>query len=448
MKLINKLDETANMTSLYSGQSQRSNEWYLRPVPKYDENGKELKKSERYYVVRLLYFTGEDRNTPFIVRKEHTFFKKDFEGNVKEIKRICCPTTSWARKKIQEPVDKDYCPICKYSYEQNIAGWKNFRNLGQIDTACLDMSKETERVDAIYIPVLVISDPIYRNNNNHFRVLRLAGEEGMSTYKRICEIISEANRKGVCVFNGEEGANIAFLCEKVEKVSKKRNGEVNIDKNTGEPKTYKVNSVTDIRLLDKKLHSYNNVTEENLEKLMFDEIYGAVATKEQLSMFLNENYLDNGAADVDMDDEFGPDESEPVTKNVVTTAKKTTAVAESEDDDLAAQEDDADEFDDVGETEATEAAESEESQYDVGETEDEDDEFENESPRDAIARITKGKVSTAASNKVAAAVMGDVVKKSPVKKSKIAMKKQVDISMDTEDIRDRSLDIDPDDLPF
>ena len=103
MKLINKLDETVEK-SLYSGQATRSNEMYLRPVPKFDENGKELKKSERYYVFRLLYFTGEDRNYPFIVRDEHTFIKKDFSGNIKEIKRICCPNTLWAKKKIQEKV--------------------------------------------------------------------------------------------------------------------------------------------------------------------------------------------------------------------------------------------------------------------------------------------------------------------------------------------------------
>ena len=288
MKLINKLDETVEK-SLYSGQATRSNEMYLRPVPKFDENGKELKKSERYYVFRLLYFTGEDRNYPFIVRDEHTFIKRDFSGNVKEIKRICCPNTLWAKKKIQEKVDRDYCPICKFSFEQNSEGWKNFKTLGQIDDTCLKIAKETQRQWAAYLPVLVISDPLYKNNNNHFRVLRLAGDDGKAAFMRIKEMISEANKLGISVFNGEEGANIAMLCEKMQKISMRKNGEPIIDKETGEPKTYNANCITDVQLMSKRLHSYSIVTEANLEKLAFDETYGVAATKEQLQAFLSEN---------------------------------------------------------------------------------------------------------------------------------------------------------------
>ena len=336
MKLINKLDDTLEK-SLYSGQSTRSNEMYLRPVPKYDENGKELKKSERYYVFRLLYFTSDDRNYPFIVRDEHTFMKKDFSGNIKEIKRICCPNTLWAKKKIQEKVDRDYCPICKFSFEQNAEGWKNYKTLGQIDDTCLKTARETQRQWAVYIPVLVISDPLYKNNNNHFRVLRLSGNDGKAAFTRISEIIKEANSKGISVFNGEEGANIAMLCEKVQKISMKKNGEPIIDKDTGEPKTYMANCITDVQLMSKRLHSYNIVTEANLEKLAFDETYGVAATKEQLQAFLFENYLDNGASDSDFDEEFGSeDDFGEETKN----SKQTTKINSTSDDD-----DDDDDYD-------------------------------------------------------------------------------------------------------
>lgn len=460
MKLINKLDETVEK-SLYSGQSTRSNEMYLRPVPKFDENGKELKKSERYYVFRLLYFTGEDRNYPFIVRDEHTFIKRDFSGNVKEIKRICCPNTLWAKKKIQEKVDRDYCPICKFSFEQNSEGWKNFKTLGQIDDTCLKIAKETKSQWAAYLPVLVISDPLYKNNNNHFRVLRLAGDDGKAAFMRIKEMISEANKLGISVFNGEEGANIAMLCEKMQKISMRKNGEPIIDKETGEPKTYNANCITDVQLMSKRLHSYSIVTEANLEKLAFDETYGVAATKEQLQAFLSENYLDNGASDSDFDEEFGSEDDfgGEIKKNLQVAKKN--AVTEEEDDEI--------EDESEAETDDFEEDEESETENDVDEAdivdedeeteEDDDDEFADESPRDAIARITKGRVSTAqstASKKVAAAVMDSVAtskktiaaKTVPVKKSTIKMKSRVELPKDKDSIRDSSLDIDPDDLPF
>ena len=423
MKLINKLDETVEK-SLYSGQSTRLNEMYLRPVPKFDENGKELKKSERYYVFRLLYFTGDDRNYPFIVRDEHTFMRRDFEGNVKEVKRICCPNTLWARKKIQEKVDRDYCPICKYSDEMYKDGWKNFKTLGQIDETSLRISKDTKRQWAVYIPVLVISDPIYKNNNNHFRVLRLAGDEGKATFVRIKEKILEANKLGVSVFNGEEGANIALLCERVTKVSTKKNGETVIDKETGEPKTYSATCVTDVQLLTKRLHSYNIVTEENLEKLAFDETYGVAATKDQLQAFLSENYLDNGASDSDFDDDFG----------------------DSSESQKAAKQDDAQTKDDVDVDDEIGSSDEDEVQSTTTSVDDDDeDEFADESPRDAIARITKGRTQTASKN-VADAVMNSVAPKTSSKSVK--MKSQSSLPKDIDSVRENSLDIDPGDLPF
>jgi hypothetical protein len=445
MKLINKLDETVEK-SLYSGQSQRVNEMYLRPVPKYDETGKELKKSERYYVFRLLYFTSNDRDYPFIVRNEHTFVRRDAAGNIKEIKRICCPTTDWARAKIQEQVGRDYCPICAYSFEKKAEGWKNYKALGQIDEASLRMSRETERQWAAYLPVLVISDPIYRSNNNHFKVLRLAGKEGMSAYNRIREKIAEANRMGVTVFNGEEGANIALLCEKVEKEAENKDGEPVIDKKTGKVRVYSVNSVTDVQLLSKRLHSYSIVTEENLEKLAFDETYGVAAAKDRLQMFLSENYLDNGASDSDFDEEFGGDssdfsgEAEPKTGAAPKTAeRKDVENDENEFDDGQedAEVDSSDDIDDDSEAET------------VSSSEDEDDEFADESPRDAIARITKGRISTKnASDKVAAAVMDGVGQPKKAAKKVSMQRGQPKMPKNVDALRENSLDIDPDDLPF
>lgn len=445
MKLINKLDETVEK-SLYSGQYTRNNEMMLRPVPKFDETGKELKKSERYYVFRMLYFTSDDRKYPFIVRNEHTFLKKDFEGNIKEVKRICCPTTPWAKNKIQEPVDRDYCPICKFSFEQKSDGWKNFKTLGQIDYTCLQTARETERIQAAYIPVLVISDPIYKGNNNHFKILRLAGQDGMAAFNRIKEKIHEANKLGITVFNGEEGANIALLCEKMEKIRTKKDGTPILNKETGEPQTYIANCITDVQLLSKRLHSYSIVTESNLEKLAFDETYGTAATKDQLSIFLSENWLDNGASDSDFDEDFGQNAEETVETVIENENNKPSKKVEH-----VSNEDD---FDDNEENEEPYIHEKDVVHSDEGD-EDEDDEFAGESPKDAIARITKGRIQTnSGSNKVASAVMNSVsfakksVSTSTGQKRAVTMKSKAELPKDLDEIRDNTLSIDPDDLPF
>lgn len=435
MKLISKLGDSGR-NSIYSGATMRSYELNLKPVPATGEDGKPLPKSKRYYVFRLLYFTETDRDTAFIVRNEHCFYRKDVAGNVKEIKRICCPTTQWARRKINDVVDKDYCPICKYSADQNAEGWKNYRTLGQRDDVCLDMSKATKRVWAAYIPVYVVSDPNYSSNNNHFRILRLAGDSGMKTFNELNEVIRGAEARGLTVFNGEEGANIAFLCERVEVEARGKNGEVQIDKRTGAPRTYMSNQVTDIYLMDKKLYYYPNITEENLEKLRFDETYATAATKDQLSAFLNENFLDNGASD----DDFGEDEFSTPSKPEASPSK---ASSEPENDDFA----DADEGGD-GDDEDAEPSEEHAQEED-------DDEFAGESPRDAIARITKGRVSTSAPKKEAAkpSVKKDAPKPSPrnePKKSEggMSLRSKMGSRPTTEQLREDSLTIDPDDLPF
>ena len=437
MKLINKLEKSGE-TSLYSGQAPRNFEIYLRPVPTTGEDGKPLRAAERYYVFRLLFFTHEDRtNYPFIVRNEHVFFKKDFSGNIKEVRKICCPTTSWARNKIQENVDKDYCPICKFSFEQNAEGWKNYKTTGQIDSTSLDAAKESERQWAAYLPVLVISDPLRPNNNNHFRVLRLSGNEGKKAFELITEKIHDAQNRGINVFNGEEGANIGILCEKREVLATKKNGEPRIDKRTGEQVSYVANCVSDVRLLEKHLHSYNIVTEANIEKLHFDETYNVPATKDQLSIFLSECYLDNGIRDSDFGDDEFSDEA-PSTPTAQTADDSDDEPSEEDfDEEPTVSEPDVDEKDDVAEEQETVEEEP-------------DDEFENESPRDAIARITKGR-TTAPS-----AAQKTVVKKSAAtaataKKSggsKITFRNSVKELPNTDKMRDSSLDIDPDDLPF
>ena len=447
MKLINKL-EKSNLTSIYSGQFTRNVEMSLRPVPKVVD-GVELKSAQRYYVFRLLFFTGEHRTDfPAIVRNEHSFYQKDAAGNIKGVKRICCPTTMWARQRIQEPVDKDYCPICKYSYERNTAGWKDWKTTHVVDDVSLKLAKDTERQWAAYFPVLVVSDPLYKNNNNHLRVLRLAGDEGKAAYKKINDLIFEAQEKGLNIFNGESGVNIGILCEKCEKErTNRKTGEVVIDPETGAPRTYTATCITDVRLLTKHLREYTSfITESAIDNLHFDDTFGEVATREQLNAFLHENFLVNDVSDADFDDdEFSDkveDDNDVVEVDEVKPAAKKTIVPPVVDEDDADEDDVEDDMEDDVPTPSQEDVEEEESEDET------EDEFENESPRDAIARITKGRTVTAPK----AAPAPTPVKKAVAAPAKAAPKTKlrnaVAVKPTTEKLRDDSLDIDPDDLPF
>ena len=428
MKLVSKLNESVE-TSLYSGNTNRNYEMYLRPVPKFDDKGKELKKIERYYVFRLLYSEVGDRTYPFIIRDEHVFIKRDLSGNIKEIKRICCPNTPWAKSKIVEKVDRDYCPICKYSFEQNSNAWKNYKTLGQIDETSLKIARESQRQWAAYIPVLVVSDPLYKSNNGHFKILRLSGDNGKATLKRILELIHQAQHNNISIFNGDEGVNIAMLCEKVEKISTRKNGEPLIDKQTGEPKTYTTNCITDV-MLTKKTHAYDIITVANLEKLAFDETYGVPATKEQLQMFLNEHYLVDGATAADLDDEeeFGSGESSTETS-------------------IAPQTDDSSSEDDFEApvSKSVENGVADETEED-NKSDDESDEFEDETPHDAISRIMKGRIGSHSASDKIASLMADDVK--PIKKSDTKMNSNPPMPKDVEEIRKDACDLNPDDLPF
>lgn len=359
MKLVNRLDETSDK-SLYSGKSTPSVEMYLRPMPDTDQDGNPIKPSKRYYVFRLLNFQTDERDYPFIIRNEHEFYRKDASGKVIEVKRICCPTSRFAKKQINDVIDQDYCPICNFSKKQSADAWKNWKATKQYDAMSQQLSKETKAIWAAYIPVLVISDPAYDRNNNHLKVIRLSKEEGKATLNRIRACINEANDRGINVFNGQEGANIAILCEKQRKLMVKKDGSPVIDPKTGTQRSYIANCVTDVRLLTNKLHSYSNITESEIEKLAFDEQFGTAVGKDALSAFLHSNYLDTGASDEDFSDAFSDDEfSEPtVTETKSTTVTTTTST--DDDDDM------------------------------FGESDVAMDSLDNTNPKDLISKITSG----------------------------------------------------------
>ena len=336
MKLVNRLDESSDR-SLYSGKASPNVEVFLRPIPTTDQDGTPLKPSKRYYVFRLLNFQTEERDYPFIIRNEHEFYHKDASGKVIEIKRICCPTSRFAKKQINDVIDQDYCPICNFSKKQNVEAWKNWKATKQYDAMSQQLSKEAKAIWAAYIPVLVISDPAYDRNNNHLKVLRLSKEEGKSTLKRIRECINEANERGINVFNGQEGANIAILCEKQTKLMFKKDGSPVIDPKTGAQRSYVANCVTDVRLLANKLHSYSVITESEIEKLCFDDQFGTAVGKETLNAFLNGNYLDTGASDEDFSDGFtDSDFCEPAQSNIISNKSQST---NTDDNDLFSESD-------------------------------------------------------------------------------------------------------------
>lgn len=338
-----KLIKTINSnSSAYAGSKRSFTEWYLRPSPKTDENGNELPPNKRYAVVRFLNFEHGDRTDyPFIQRNEHICLKKDSDGKIVSIDKIVCPSTAWAKNKLYqqgEKIGKGYCPICDYSYEKNKEAW---RIPGQVDRTSARLSTETKSVWTVYMPVYVVSDPHYPNNNQHLRVLRLVGDTGKAALEKITTVLNDLTERGINAYNGEMGVNIGLLCESVKKTKMNRKGEVSIDKKTGKPYTYTVSEITDIRPMVKKQYAYPDITDAAIEELDFDGTYGVPATRVELMDFLNRNWLDIGGGESDFgglsNSEFATDESNDseATQPVDTSIAKQTVSTEADDDEVA-----------------------------------------------------------------------------------------------------------------
>jgi len=300
MKLIKTINAS---TSAYAGNKRLYTDFSFKPSPKTDENGVELPPNKRYYVLRMLNFEGPDRTDyPFIQRNEHICFHRDSDNKVVGVDRIVCPSTPWAKNKLYqsgEKIAKGYCPICEYSFEKNKEAWKV---PGQVDRTSARLASDTKSVWTVYLPVYVVSDPHYSANNQHLRVLRLTGDAGKDALERLTTILNDYTNRGINCYNGEMGINIGFLCESVQKTRTNKNGEVSINKKTGQPYVYTENVITDIRPMVKKQYAYPEINDAAIEELDFDGTYGVPATKAELAEFLNRNWLDIGGGEDDFDD--------------------------------------------------------------------------------------------------------------------------------------------------
>lgn len=320
MKLIKTINTA---TSAYAGGKKTFVEFSLKPSPKYDDNNNEISPNKRYYVLRMLSFEGPGRTDyPFIQRNEHVCYHRNAENKVVSVDRIVCPTTTWAKNKLYqrgEHIERGYCPICQYSFEKNREAWKI---PGQPDRTSIRLANETKNVWCVYLPVFVVSDPHYPNNNQHLRVLRLTGDAGKDALERLTTILNDYMGKGINCYNGDMGINIGFLCESIQKTRMNKNGEVAINKKTGKPYVYNENVITDIRPMVKKQYAYPEITDSAIDELDFDGMYGTPAAKDELAAFLNHNWLDIGGGEDDFGDSAvcNSDFESPSTANAQQTA--------------------------------------------------------------------------------------------------------------------------------
>ena len=297
MKLIKTLNPT---NSAYSGKQKNFTELTMRPSPKTDENGNPLSMNQRYYTLRFLSFEHGDRTDyPFIMRHEHIKYNMDANGKCTGVEKITCPTTEWAKNRLAkqgEPIGKGYCPICQYSFDKNKEA---FAVKGQRDNTAARLAKETEKKWAVYMPVYVVNDPHYNKNNQHLRTLRLTDKEGFNKIVESLEYLM--NEKGLNVFNGEEGVNLAILVEKVSKNLTDKNGNPIINKATGKPYVRSENKITDIKASTKNLVAYPQITDKAIEELDFDGTYNVASNRAALTTFLNSNWLAFGASEDDFE---------------------------------------------------------------------------------------------------------------------------------------------------
>lgn len=427
MKLIKTIN--AN-TSAYAGNKRSFTDFSFKPSPKTDENGSELPPNKRYYVLRMLNFEGPDRTDyPFIQRNEHICFHRDSENKIVSVDRIVCPTTPWAKNKLYqsgEKIGKGYCPICEYSFEKNKEAWKV---PGQVDRTSARLASDTKSVWTVYLPVYVVSDPHYQANNQHLRVLRLTGDAGKDALERLTTILNDYTNRGINCYNGEMGINIGFLCESVQKTRTNKNGEVSINKKTGQPYVYTENVITDIRPMLKKQYAYPEINDSAIEELDFDGTYGVAASKTELAAFLNRNWLDIGGGEDDFDD---------------------GAVSNSDFEAPSAQ---------PSQTKAAESVESADAEFaeEVEVQDAADDDFENPGPQEAVDDDFENTVPQSTDDMIGSIIGKSVVKSSVSKGSSSngasAAKKNKTakvIPPSSESIRKaaESGSVDLDDLPF
>lgn len=297
---------------------------WMTELPTHSQNGETPKKPnlmiyikptppKEFYRFRLLGFKSakSDRDYPFITRFLHTVWV-DGEDGKRHTENVVCPVTPFIKKNWKGDPMND-CPICRFA-NANFVAWKQS---GWKDRESAKKNKEYGRKFEALVPVYVVNDPIYQQNNGHFRVFSFTDKE---LYNQFVKLVQEKSREAV-VFNGKNALDFYLRYEMVEETLR-----------PGQPNEYVwKHPVLKQMGFTTKPYDIAAITKEAIDEFPFDETYYVGSTMSELEDFYN-RHIKVSNDDIPDDEEISF--VQPTEKKFV---EKTNSIANTE---IAAPKDD------------------------------------------------------------------------------------------------------------
>lgn len=263
---------------------------YIKPTP-----------PKEYYRFRLLGFKSakSDRDFPFITRYKHEVWVEGQDGK-RHTESVVCPVTPFVKAKWNGDPMND-CPICRFA-NANFVAWKQS---GWKDRESAKKNKEFGRKFEALIPVYVVNDPNYQQNNGHFRVFAFTDKD---QYKQFIDLVQAKSREAV-VFNGKNALDFYIRYETVEEVLR-----------SGQPNEYVwKHPVLKQMGFTNKPYDIPQITKEAIDDFQFDESFYVASTMSELEDFYNRH--------IKVSNDDIPDEDEEIT--VIQPTKKPEHVAKT-----------------------------------------------------------------------------------------------------------------------
>lgn len=227
---------------------------------------------KEFYRFRLLWFkqtSKNDRDYPFIERFIHTKWGKNAEGrNVLE-SSVVCPVTPFVKAKWgDDPYTS--CPICNHANLNFIT----YKESGYKDRTSLLKSKEFGRIFEACIPVYVVNDPNYPQNNGKLKVLIFNDKK--EVYQPFKDLVNAKSRE-VAVFNGKNAVDFYIRMDRVTDII-----------NKGEPteREWTHNVIAQMGFTKtEKAYDLPAITKELIDDFTFDDEYYVSSTPAELKAF-------------------------------------------------------------------------------------------------------------------------------------------------------------------
>ena len=265
---------------------------------------------KEYYRFRLLGFRSakSDRDFPFIERYKHEVWTEGEDGK-RHTESVVCPVTPFVKKNWNGDPMND-CPLCRFA-NANFGAWKssNWK-----DKEAAKKNREFGRKFEAIIPVYVVSDPTYPQNNGHFRTFAFYDKEEYKTFK---DLVNKYTGAGNVVFNGKQAIDFYIRYELKEEV-----------KNEGQPNEYhwKHPVLARMGFADKKVYDIPAITKEAVDQFPFDDTYYVASTMSELEDFYNRH--------VKISNDDIPDEDEEIDlvpqKKQAPQVQKTNSIEKTE----------------------------------------------------------------------------------------------------------------------